>query len=282
MGPTARTDLIPSRLERAFFSKVGRARAGGGDGSPGSTVNAVSRGAEPRVVISASGRGTRLASVTKGQPKALLRLGNETILDRLIRAARTASRPVVLLHRPDDADLPAYVRCLHPDVETVSMRPRGYLRDLVDLWRRWDSTFSVIDCDLVCPVAALGDFLDRCTVSAADVAALVSRYPEVSDSRCIRPRVGESGLELVHGGDVTVPRTVGAYHLSVNAFAAAEAVTRAEGTFHDFWEALTQDTSLVCELFELPIAFNVNTPGDATAAIQHSAAWFEPQTARTE
>lgn len=53
-------------------------------------------------IIPAAGKGTRMASVTNGKPKELLKLGGQTILQRVVQEARDAGADdVVIVNSPD-------------------------------------------------------------------------------------------------------------------------------------------------------------------------------------
>ncbi|MGV3617529.1 MAG: sugar phosphate nucleotidyltransferase [Fimbriimonas sp.] len=53
-------------------------------------------------IIPAAGKGTRMAAVTHGKPKELLRLGDQTILARVVDEARTAGADAVVIVNAKD------------------------------------------------------------------------------------------------------------------------------------------------------------------------------------
>jgi UTP-glucose-1-phosphate uridylyltransferase len=67
-------------------------------------------------IVPAAGKGTRMASVTGGKPKELLRLGSETVLGRVLEEAREAGcERAVVVNSPDKPEIDAFL-AEQPDI----------------------------------------------------------------------------------------------------------------------------------------------------------------------
>jgi UTP-glucose-1-phosphate uridylyltransferase len=76
-------------------------------------------------IIPAAGKGTRMASVTGGKPKELLKLGRQTVLERIVAEAREAGVDrIVVVGAPDKPDIDAAARSLGIEV-AIQLEPRG-------------------------------------------------------------------------------------------------------------------------------------------------------------
>lgn len=61
-----------------------------------------------RAILLAAGRSTRMAQLTGGHPKSLLRIGGQTLLEHNIRALKTLGLSEILLVRGENLDLPTH------------------------------------------------------------------------------------------------------------------------------------------------------------------------------
>lgn len=120
------------------------------------------------VLILAAGRGERL----NGEPKAFLRLGTETLLERLARLGRALSSSVIVAVPPDDVD-----RCTRLLGDQARVIPGGASRgDSFRLLLQAAAAPSIVVLDVVHPLVSL-ELCKRVLAAAGDddAAAAVGR-----------------------------------------------------------------------------------------------------------
>ncbi|MFZ4508807.1 MAG: NTP transferase domain-containing protein [Fimbriimonas sp.] len=75
-------------------------------------------------IIPAGGRGTRMLSITQGRPKELLRLGRQTVIERVIREAQEVVDRVIVVSSPEKPTLSERAEALGAEV-VLQHEPRG-------------------------------------------------------------------------------------------------------------------------------------------------------------
>jgi NDP-sugar pyrophosphorylase family protein len=134
------------------------------------------------VYIPASGRGSRIRELTGDIPKTLLKMGEQTILARLLSAASALPNThVIISTKPEDVHIGNFLRLNHFScyIELRKMEPGGYLSDLVRISKETGyDEFTILNSDLVAPLPDLLRFLDEVRKWPQDVPVIMGIIAE--------------------------------------------------------------------------------------------------------
>jgi UTP-glucose-1-phosphate uridylyltransferase len=116
-------------------------------------------------IIPAAGKGTRMASVTRGAPKELLPLGRGTVLGRIVLEALASADRVVVVNSRTKPGINAFVETLHNPRVAIAYQeePRGLLDAICHA--QVDDDVIVLLGDTVfrghSPIERMRDLLDK-------------------------------------------------------------------------------------------------------------------------
>jgi NDP-sugar pyrophosphorylase family protein len=211
-----------------------------------------------RMVVLASGRGSRLAAVTGGRPKLLVEVGGRTLLDRLIELGDEIGATPLVVTRPELAAdlLDAGVEVLLEDA------PAGLLQTL---WRARDwvpGPFCWVTGDLL--------FSDPAPLRKL-VADHVATGSYASFLYC---RTERFKLKLVPGGPAALVPRVEVTRAPGFAFSVPNFLVHSAAAFDDLAEeprddylqrAIDRGERVLCREYTGEV-FEIDTPEDLTAA----------------
>lgn len=234
------------------------------------------------VYIPASGHGSRIRELTGGTPKTLLKVGDQTILARLLSAASALPNThVIISTKPEDAQIEHFLMSNHfsCEIELRKMEPGGYLSDLVRVSKETEyDEFTILNSDLVAPLPDLLQFLRKVRQWSQDVPLIMGiiaepvPYQYNAEDIWLTPR-GDSFFTINSPGIRGDFIVANAHHWRPSGLREVENLLSQRPTrFHDYVAELAYQARLVGGI-QFSHAHNINTPDLLARARSDVLAW---------